>query len=52
MREEPLDKNCYQWVLIRDIMVLFDCCLNNILSVQCKFNHTQTNVIHAVFPPV
>ena len=52
MREEPLDKNGYQWVLIRDIMVLLDCCLNNILSVHCKFNHTQTNVVHAQCPQV
>jgi hypothetical protein len=52
MRKEPLDKNGYQWVLIRDIVVPFDCCLNNILSVQCKFNHTLTNVMYALFPQV
>jgi hypothetical protein len=50
MREGRLDKNGYQWVQIRDVMVLFDYCLNNILSVQCKFDHSQRNVICALCP--
>ena len=40
MREEPLDKNGYHWVLRKDIMVLFDCCL----KMSCLSNVNSTTL--------